>query len=107
MKNLQELMDYVRGVEREVAYGSETIWWGQFLDDLWVQYPATKGHYGNENTDIMIGDDFFDWWMDLYETVSDLEDIDDLSPEEKHVLGNYGDADDFVKIVKEFIEARI
>jgi hypothetical protein len=106
MKKLQNLMEYVKDVEHEVAYGSETIWWGKFLDNLWEQYPETSGYFGDEDTEIMVDDEFYQWWETLYQAVEDIENIENLTSEEEHNLVNYGDGDDFIKVVNHIVRSR-
>ena len=103
MKNYKELLDYIKAIEHDIAYGSETIWWGRFLDDISNRYPDIDYH-NPEETD-MVSDDVADWWYDLYDTLEEIE-TSDITDEEWDRLNDCTAGDDWISLAKEILRAQ-
>lgn len=95
MKNLKELVESIKGAESEIAYGSESDWWGRFLENLRSVY---RGYYdiGIDNLDGSeeVNDDFANWWTSLYDALLEIDalDIDDYDSDRLCEVASDGDS---------------
>jgi hypothetical protein len=97
------LVDYIKAVEQKHAYGSETIWWGRFLNDVREQYPNLNPF--NPTEDDKIDLDFYEWWASLYDIFDDIESLEDLTDEERQRLCDFdNDGDDWKNAAKEILD---
>lgn len=102
--SLKELIEYIKSVEAEHAYGSETIWWGRFLDDYWHQYPGLPKWENELDGSEMVDIDFAEWWQSLYDILDDIESLD-ITEDEIDRLNDFSNDWDSWKIAaKEILE---
>lgn len=103
MKKIVELIDYIKAVEQEVAYGSETIWWGRFLNDVYEQYPDIDPFNPTDADEIDLN--FAEWWHSLYDILEDIESLDLTDEERDRLCDIDNDGDSWKNEAKKILDA--
>lgn len=98
MKSYTDLTSFIDSVERIVAPGGNTTFWGDFLEEVGRQYPHIEGL--DPEDDDMVSDDFDAWWRDFYAT---LDEIHDLGLDNDDWLNEAMDNEEFLTRAKELL----